>query len=118
KSTEATMQSKDDEARILAEDHYQVEPGMLQIFRLVGNPETESRPDEPIKLLEVNEATIPTGIMPLKIDAIAAWGLRFPIIIVQITPEEFEQLQKRQLQLPNGWAIGELIPKPVETGAA
>src|SRR5438105_4288441 len=108
------MMDKDAEARKLAEAHYEVEPGMLHIFRIIADPGLEQRAEEPIKLLEVSESTIPSGIMPLLFDAIPSWGLHFPAIIVEITPQEFEKLQRQELKLPDGWTIGELYSRPVE----
>jgi len=57
-------EDKDAAACKLAAAHYEVEVGITQIFRLTGTAEAEGLPDEPIKLLEVNENTIPAGIMP------------------------------------------------------
>jgi hypothetical protein len=57
------MPTKDEEATELASKHYEVETGMIQFFRVTGSPEIEVRPTEPIKLLKVNENTVPSGIM-------------------------------------------------------
>src|SRR5689334_2497087 len=76
------MPSKDEVARKLAEAHYVIEPGITQIFRIQAGAEAETRPDEPIKLLEVNENTIPTGIMPLTFASAPAQGFPFSSIIV------------------------------------
>jgi hypothetical protein len=110
------MQSKEDMARLLAEAHYQIEPGVTQIFRIHGTPEAEARANEPIKLLEVNESTVPSGVLPLRFGPLPEQGFHYPSIVVEITPEEFEKLQARELKLPDGWALGDLLPKPRENG--
>lgn len=99
--------NKDHQAQLLADWYYQVEDGVTSIFRLTGSAEAEMRADEPIKLLEVNRDTIPTGIMPLYFDPAPASGIEYPAIVVQITPEEYEKLQARELALPNGWSISD-----------
>lgn len=112
------MVTKDEGARILAEAHYRVEPGITRIFRLSGTAEAESCPDEPIKLLEVNESSIPSGIMPLRFDAAPGRGIHWPSVIVEVTPAEFEKIRSRELALPDGWNIGDLLPKPADVDAA
>src|SRR6202034_1318865 len=56
---------KADAARELAKKHYEVEAGLTRIFRFTGKAEVENVRTEPIKLLEVNENTVPSGVMPL-----------------------------------------------------
>ncbi len=96
--------------------HYQVETGLSQVFRIKGTPEVETRPTEPIKLLEVNENTIPSGIMPIQFGPSPASGLHYSSIILEVTPGEFEKIQTQELTLPNGWMLGDLIPKPATAG--
>lgn len=111
------MSTKDEEATELARKHYQIESGMTRIFRLTGSAEVEFRPNEPIKLLEVNENTVPSGIMPIQFGPSPASGLNFSSIIVEVTPDEFQKIQDRQLELPHGWKVGDPIPRsPVEGG--
>ena len=59
---------------------------MTQIFRITGSSDGEFRPNEPIKLLEVNENTVPAGIMPIQFGPSPASGLNYPTIIVEVTP--------------------------------
>ena len=89
---------------------------MTQIFRLNGRTEAEEQPDEPIKLLEVNEATITAGIMPLSFRSLPERGIDYPSVIVEVTPEEFDKIQAHDLKLPDGWTVGTLIPRPPENG--
>ena len=106
------MPTKDEEARDLARKHYQVETGLTQIFRITTSPNVEFTHLEPIALLEVNENTVPSGIMPLYFGPSPASGLKYPSIIVEVTPEEFQRIQNQQLALPFGWKLGDPIPKP------
>lgn len=106
------MPTKDEEAVALAQTHYQIETGMTQIFRLTGSSDVEFRPNEPIKLLEVNENTVPAGIMPIQFGPSPASGLNYSTIIVEVTPDEFQKIQNQQLELPHGWKIGDPIARP------
>jgi hypothetical protein len=99
--------SKDDAARILARRHYEIEPGISRVIRLMGANERD--PKEPIKLLEVNRNTIPAGIVPLHF---GPHGIRFATVIVEITPREFEEVRKGFLRLPEGWTMDRQYPKP------
>jgi hypothetical protein len=106
------MPNKDQESLKLATAHYDVEPGMLQIFRLRSEPATESQQEEPIKLLEVNEDTIAAGVMPLGFGPLPEYGINFPSVIVEVTPAEYEQIRQKSLPLPLNWSVGELLPRP------
>lgn len=112
------MPTRDEVARILAEAHYRIESGITRIFRIVGAADAEAQPSEPIKLLEVNENTIPAGIMPLSFDAAPGQGIYYPSVIVEVTPAEFESIQRRELPLPKGWSLGGLVPRPANGDAA
>lgn len=85
---------------------------MTHIFRLIGPAEIEQRPDEPIKLLEVNEGTVASGILPLRFGPSKASGIDFSCIIVEVTPDEYEQIEREELKLPYGWTVGPEIPAP------
>lgn len=95
----------------LARIHYDSEPGITEIFAIRGEPDDEARPDEPIKLLEVNEDTIAAGIMPLGFDPYPTTGMLFRSVIVEVTPEEMEKIQRQELPLPSGWTVCELLPR-------
>lgn len=105
--------SKDEVAARLAEDHYASDPGMQRIYRLnASSPDTEARDDEPIKLLEINDDTIPSGIQPICFGASPASGIPFSSIIVEVTSEEFKQIEADELSLPDGWVRGKEYPAP------
>ncbi len=110
------MSDRHEELRKLAEAHYRVEPGITRIYRMIGGAEAEVRPNEPIKLLEVNENTIPSGIMPLGFGPAPAHGFHYPSIIVEVTPEEFDRIRSQELVLPSGWEVSDLVPRPPVNG--
>ncbi len=111
------MDNKALNAKRLAQLHFAVEPGMKQIFRLRAASSAEERPDEPIKLLEVNELTVPAGIMPLYFGPSPVSEIFYSTVILEVTPEEFAQIRNHELALPDGWSVGEeLLPEPVVNG--
>ena len=59
------MSDKEEVARKLAHKHYDIEPGISRIFKLRDEAELEETSATPIKLLEVNADTPPSGIIPL-----------------------------------------------------
>ena len=103
--------SKDEVAARLAEAHYASDPGMKRIYRL-NSPDDEDRDDEPIKLLEINDDTIPSGIQPICFGASPASGIPFSSIIVEVTSEEFKQIEADELSLPDGWVRGREYAAP------
>ncbi len=108
--------TKEEVTRMLAEKHYAVEAGITHIFRLRGEAAVEMSPAEPIKLLEVNADTIPSGVMPLYFGPALASGISYPSVIIEVTPAEFQQIQTHELDLPEGWALGEELPRAAGAG--
>lgn len=108
------MADKRQTARLLAESHYRTDQSIVRIVTVMAGPEAEARPSEPVKLLEVNEATVPLGIRPLGFSAQPEGGIDFPSVIVEVTPDEFQEIRAGRLPLPNGWRLGEEIPRPAE----
>ncbi|HTH46657.1 MAG TPA: hypothetical protein VMB21_04035 [Candidatus Limnocylindria bacterium] len=104
--------AKDEEAMRLAQAHYQVEAGLTHVFRIAQRVEVETLPGEPIKLLEVNENTVPSGVLPLRFDPAPEQGFHYPAVIVEVTPDEFRRIDARELKLPEGWTLGDLIQRP------
>src|SRR5258706_3347004 len=94
--------SKDDAAKLLITWHFDIEPEMTEIYRFVSSNEED--PEEPIRLLEVNEVTVPTG-------NVEVFGFRpsadvpFWTHVAEITPHELERIRSGQIPLPNGWDL-------------
>lgn len=115
---QSVANEKSEIAKKLARNHYEAEEGLQKIYRLTGAADVELKPKEPIKLLEVNVNTIPSGVMPLHFGPAPASGIPYPSVIVEVTPEEFNKIQSQEIKLPQGWSIGEELPRRVvEVGA-
>jgi len=98
-------------ARELAHKHYEIETGLTHVYWINSTVETGRGATEPIKLLEVNENTVPSGIMPLQFGPSPAFGVHYPSVIVEVTPNEFARIRSGELRLPEGWTVGEEIPR-------
>jgi hypothetical protein len=94
--------TKNETVRELAEWHFGVEPDLKQVIRIVADNEDAS--DEPIKLLEVNAATVATGSVEPYAFA-PSTAVPFPTVIAEVTPEEYERIQRNEIKLPKGWSL-------------
>jgi len=103
-------------AQRLAEAHYAIEPGIELIIQLLASPEREADPKETIKLLEVNNDTTADGIHPVFFGPHAASGIVYPSVIIEVTPDEYEQIQRDSAKLPNGWRLGHEWARPASAG--
>jgi hypothetical protein len=74
--------TKDEAVRELATWHFGIEPDLKQVIRIVGDNEDE--PGEPIKLLEVNAATVATGSVEPFAFAPSV-SVPFPTVIAEVT---------------------------------
>ena len=108
--------SKEAVAQRLAEAHYAIEPGIELIIQLAASPDREADPKEPIKLLEVNQYTTANGIHPVFFGPHAGSGIFYSSVIVEVTPSEYEQIQRHPTSLPNGWQLGREFAKAAPAG--
>ena len=111
------LAQKKEVALALAQLHHEIDPGVRPVYRLLSPGKMENDPNEPLKLLEVNEATIPTGILPLSFPPQPEEGLPFPTIILEITPEEFAKVETQEWKLPKGWKLGPWLPASLINGS-
>jgi hypothetical protein len=103
------MNDREEAANRLAQRHYLFDPGITEIRTITSA--ASHGPNEPIKLLEVNANTVASGITPLRFDAVPASGIPFPSVIVEVTPEEYEQIKRNEPKLPSGWSLGPVLAK-------
>jgi hypothetical protein len=77
----------------------------VKVARLVSDREDE--PDEPVKLLELNTDTLPTGIVPVYFGP--SGEIPFPSLVIEVTESEYRQIETRELSLPGGWRPAETL---------
>lgn len=103
--------TKEESARILAQKHFELDDGLRTILWFKGTNEAEANAREPIKLLEVNAATVSSGVMPLHFAAVPSMGIPYPSVIVEVTPDEYKRIEKKELSLPKNWLTHQELPK-------
>ncbi|HFE44210.1 MAG TPA: hypothetical protein ENJ18_01785 [Nannocystis exedens] len=95
------MPNKDEIARRLIRWHFEVEPGLNVVHRILS--ENEDDPAEPIKLLEINTATVATGSFEAYRFA-PTRDVPYPTLIAEVTPDELEQL-RAEGRIPESWNL-------------
>lgn len=98
--------SKDKVADELAQSHYDVDSGVELIVRLLAEDTAENQDTEPIKLLEINQLTVPAGVQPVYFGTHAASGMVYPSVVVEITPDEYNANTLEELSERFGWSPG------------
>lgn len=98
----SALHAKDAAARRLIQWHFKVEPELREVYRIVTA--NEGSGDEPIRLLEVNAATVPTGsVEPFAFSPTEE--IPFRTVIAEITPEELQTIRSHPEALPRGWNL-------------
>jgi hypothetical protein len=89
---------------LLVQWHTQAEPDAIKrIIRC----DTAVVGDDSILLVEVKNDTPAWGIMPVSYAPDEA--IPYPVVIIEITPGEWEKVEKGELELPEGWVNREVV---------
>lgn len=94
--------NKDEAAALLIEWHFHIEPHLREVFRILSD--NENADGEPIKLLAINEATIPTGSIEPFMFA-GTEEVPFTTVIAEITPDELAVFRDDPRAFPVGWSL-------------
>ena len=108
------MPTKDEIAKKLIDWHFEVEPEITEVYRFIAADEDNEL--EPIKLLEVTEATMTVGsVMPFGFGATEE--IPYRSVVATITPEEMQQIKSLEIPLPSGWDLetAKKIAAPMKT---
>lgn len=96
------MPTKDEIAAELIAWHFKIEPELMVVYRILSA--TEDASNEPIKLLEVNRATVPTGrVVPFAFGPAAE--IAYSSVVAEVTPTELESIREGTIPLPAGWTL-------------
>lgn len=96
------MQEKDEVAASLIAWHFRIEPELRAIYRIISA--NEDVPGEPIKLLEVNAASVETGrVVPFAFGA--AGDITYPSVVAEVTPAEMDAIRQAKIALPTAWSL-------------
>jgi len=99
------MPTKEQTAQALANAHFALDEDLTHIFRVI-EPD-EINPLRPVKLLEICSSTPEMGISPVGFNADPARGIFHPSVIIEVSPAEYDRLQRGELTLPHKWTISE-----------
>ena len=91
------MTNKEQAAKQLTDHHFAIEPDLHFIFRIVND--NEASPNEPIKLLEVNAATVASGSVEV-FNFGPSKEIPFPVQIAEVTPRRIRAFQEQSECIP------------------
>lgn len=87
-----------DTAVDLVRSHREVEPNLRRVFFY---PDPAGRE---VRLVEIVDGS-PTAedVFPFRFAPDEARGVRYPVVIVELSPYEFDRVERGELALPIGW---------------
>jgi hypothetical protein len=95
--------SRDEIARSYADRHLKTDPGIREVYYL-----PTKAPGKEIRLVEVNELMVTREDDPLEpIDFgvdVGGNGL-YSLMVVDVTPAQWEKITKNELHLPKNWTV-------------
>jgi len=98
-----THSSKEEMVRWYATRHLNTDPGIRTVYYLpVGAPERE------IRFLEINDLIVVRELDPLEpldfgVDVDGAEP--HALLVVDVTPDQWERIRRGELSLPGGWSL-------------
>ena len=99
----ATKFNRDSMARWYAQEHLKTDPGVASVYYL-----PTGAGDREIRLIEVNvlraERT-DAALEPIDFGVDRGTDAEHRLLIVDVTPKQWERMQARKLRLPDGWSL-------------
>lgn len=95
------MDSKIDIAKKLTRLHAEMDNGITLVRYIMPDKNVQS-----VTVLEVNEHAIPSGtIVPVPLGP--SGDIPHSTTVIEVTPEEYTEIEEGTLRLPEGWELGE-----------
>ena len=101
-AAETIVKDKDAVAKEAVAWHLEVDPQITEIYRFISA--NEDAPDEPLKLLDVTNATAETGQVDF-FGFSSGPGIPFLSVMGSITPNEFQKVIEGKMTLPGTWDL-------------
>jgi hypothetical protein len=103
---------RDSMAQQYAGRHLKTDPAIRTILYLPAQA-----PDREIRFIEVNDSIAERNEFPLEpidfgVDVGASEGHR--LIVLDVTPAQWEKIEKKELQLPKEWSLDGAVQYPRE----
>jgi hypothetical protein len=95
--------NRDEMARWHAKQQFKIDPGARAVYYL-----PEGAPEREIRLLEVNDEIIERAadsLEPIDFGVDTDSPNKHVLLFLDITPAQWEQLQRGELRLPAGWRL-------------
>ena len=95
--------NRDEMANWYAQRHLKTDPGTREIYYLPSDA-----PEREIRFVEINELIAERDQDPIEpidfgVDTDAATGHR--LLVLDVTPAQWEKINKREIQLPQNWTL-------------
>jgi len=101
------LRERDRIAKSYANRHLKSDPGTVVVYYLPnGAPQRE------IRLLEVNELMIARDGAPLEaldLGVNVGGAGKHSLLVVDVTPAQWERIRKKELPLPKGWSMDDAV---------
>ena len=98
-------------ALLVAELHSSVDDGIVAAYRVETNGPSTPAAAEAVVMF-VNEAAAPFGVCPVTFPPRPEKGVPFAVTVADVTPDEFAEIERGDLSLPDGWRIVAEVPLP------
>ncbi len=99
---------RDTMARWYAAQHLKTDPGLVSVYYLPMNAG-----DREIRLVEVNHLMgerTDDSLEPIDFGVDRGLDSAHKLVVLDVTPAQWERIQKLELGLPRSWALDEAIP--------
>ncbi len=100
--------NRDGMAKWYASRHLNTDPGIREIYYLpIDAPERE------IRLVEVNELIADRNddsVEPIDFGVDIAGSPNHKLVVLDVTPAQWQRIASQQLRLPEGWTLNGAVP--------
>lgn len=99
---------RDEMARWYAREHLEVDPGIREVYYLPADA-----PEREIRLVEINELIVERleeALEPLDFGVGRDADVEHTLLVLDVTPGQWERIQKQEVPLPSGWSLRGAVP--------
>ena len=99
---------RDATARWYAAQHLETDPGIRSVYYLPTNA-----PDREIRFVEINELVAERNddaLEPVDFGVDTGMDSEHKLLVLDVTPRQWDRIGQAALELPRGWSLDGLIP--------
>lgn len=103
----ATQFNRDSMAHWYATEHVKTDPGIVAVYYLPTNAG-----EREIRLIEVNKligARNDDALEPIDFGIDTGMETAHKLLLLDVTPEQWERIQIREIQLPGNWSLDNVV---------